>query len=94
MIRKNWLICYDIRDPKRLQRVAKSMMRWATRVQKSIFEANLADDELTTLRSDIAVEMKLSEDSARFYLICAACQSQTIRQGVAIVSNFEDFEVI
>ena len=33
------LIAYDIRDPRRLRRVARCLETWATRVQNSVFLA-------------------------------------------------------
>ena len=38
MVKKKWLIIYDIRNPRRLQKIAKLMAGYATRVQKSVFE--------------------------------------------------------
>ncbi|HQM85027.1 MAG TPA: CRISPR-associated endonuclease Cas2, partial [bacterium] len=43
MKNKNRLILYDIRDPKRLLRVAKIMENYGYRVQKSVFEV-ICDD--------------------------------------------------
>jgi len=36
---ETWLILYDIRNEKRLRRIAKLMERYGERVQKSVFEA-------------------------------------------------------
>lgn len=38
--RTNWLVMYDIRDEKRLIKVAKVAENYGTRIQKSLFELN------------------------------------------------------
>lgn len=47
----NFLIAYDIADPKRLKRVAKTMERFARRVQYSLFM-------FTGSRSDLESELR------------------------------------
>jgi CRISPR-associated protein Cas2 len=53
MKNKNRLVLYDIRDPKRLAKVAKIMENYGFRVQKSVFEVICNDSTLEKLRTDI-----------------------------------------
>ena len=41
-----YLVCYDIRDERRLKRVGKMMKDYGTRVQYSVFEVDLERDRL------------------------------------------------
>ena len=46
MAEKKWyLLSYDIRDPKRLRRAAKSILGRGTRVQYSVFRCRLSKAE-------------------------------------------------
>ena len=66
------LVTYDVATEtragqKRLRRVAKRCEAYGQRVQKSVFECTLDPVGLEKLKSDLAREIKESEDSLRFY---------------------------
>ena len=66
------LVTYDVATEtragqKRLRRVAKRCEAYGQRVQKSVFECTLDPAGLEKLKSDLAREIKESEDSLRFY---------------------------
>lgn len=48
-----YLICYDIREPKRLHKVASVLENHGIRVQKSFFQCDLGDEHLKSLRYDL-----------------------------------------
>lgn len=51
MKRDRHLVSYDIRDPKRLRLVAKTMHAFGTRMQYSVFVCDLSLQELIELKS-------------------------------------------
>lgn len=53
-MRKTFLICYDIRDPKRLRQVFKTMRNWGDHLQYSVFECQLTPGELVRCRAELA----------------------------------------
>ncbi len=63
---KKWLIIYDIRNPKRLQKVAKIMVAYAVRVQKSVFEMEATERMLNEVRGKVAAVMDPEKD----FLVC------------------------
>jgi CRISPR-associated protein Cas2 len=63
MARRRYLVAYDIRDDRRLRRVAGCMEGYGTRVQYSVFVSDLSDRELILMRGDLETLMKHSEDS-------------------------------
>ncbi len=70
---KMWhLIAYDIRDPKRLRRVAKKLEAYGTRVQYSIFRCRLDRSTLEKLRWELA-EIIADEDNLLVMPLCAQC---------------------
>jgi CRISPR-associated protein Cas2 len=73
-----WLICYDIRDNKRRQKLAKRLEQRCQRVQYSVFECPI--DEKTLLQQ---LErywlplLKQSEDSLRIYPLDKTAKQRT-----------------
>jgi CRISPR-associated protein Cas2 len=56
------MVCYDIRDPKRLRYVYKIMKGFGTAMQYSVFRCNLSPRKLQTLFSRIEDVIDKEED--------------------------------
>lgn len=68
------LITYDVKTEseegqRRLRRVAKVCEDYGQRVQKSAFECLVDPDQLVKLRAQLLKEIKVEEDSLRFYFL-------------------------
>lgn len=63
----DYLVVYDISDPKRLRRIAKAMESYGNRVQKSVFECNLSDNGFKALTRWANELLCPDVDSVRFY---------------------------
>lgn len=50
MRRSRLLVSYDVREPRRLRRVAKTMEAYGSRLQYSVFVCDLSARELVDLR--------------------------------------------
>ncbi|GAB4242617.1 MAG: hypothetical protein Kow00129_01260 [Thermoleophilia bacterium] len=59
-----YLVCYDIRHPRRLRRVHQVMKGYGEPWQYSVFFCRLRDLERVRLQSDLEQEMNLREDQA------------------------------
>ena len=62
MSRIRYLVSYDISDPKRLRRVARTLEGFGTRLQYSVFECALDDLRLQTLKSELQPHLNHQED--------------------------------
>lgn len=76
MERTFYLFAYDIAEPKRLNRIAKILESIGERVQDSVFEAYLTEEEVQRLLKKVRKIMKEEEDSLRIYVLCRACRSK------------------
>lgn len=65
----HWLIIYDIRDEKRLRRVARVAENFGTRVQKSVFEMEIDEKQLSRLRTEIQKIIE-DEDYVVYFNLC------------------------
>ena len=73
MSARRWsLVCYDIRDDRRLRRVAKLLEGHGTRVQYSVFRVRLTTKEEERLRWRLTQETEV-EDSWLIIPLCEAC---------------------
>lgn len=63
MARRRFLIAYDIREPRRLRRICKTMEEYGERLQYSVFICDLSRTELVHARRKVETEMNLNEDS-------------------------------
>jgi CRISPR-associated protein Cas2 len=68
------LVTYDVRTDtdggqRRLRKVAKICENYGQRVQKSVFECLVDPEQWTRLRNRLTEEVKIDEDSLRFYYL-------------------------
>lgn len=67
------LVAYDICDPKRLRKVAKTCEDYGIRVEYSVFECDLSDELFSELWSRLGDLIDAEEDALLAYRICGAC---------------------
>lgn len=61
-MRRCYLVCYDIRDARRLRRVHKTMKGYGEHWQFSIFFCVLKEIDRVRMQSALEAEMNLEED--------------------------------
>lgn len=89
------IVCYDIVENRVRARVARKLSAFVQRVQKSVFEGELADDRLDALRQMLLEEIDSTTDMVHIYYLCTRCVPATEVLGVGIyVESDEEDEVI
>lgn len=81
------LVAYDITDPKRLARVARICEDFGVRVQYSVFECHLDENEFTDFWLKLLFQIKDDEDRLVAYKIDARCAKQTMTAGAMVCSE-------
>ncbi len=76
-----YLVCYDISDERRLQRVAKVMEDYGTRVLYSVFECFLTPSEFEAMKKTVEAIMDELDDKVRYYKLCASCRRPFVHLG-------------
>lgn len=76
-----WLVIYDIRDARRLARIAKLMEQYGVRVQKSVFECMCEKAVIEKMRQQ-AKEILEKEDSLISISLCDVCWQKKMQYGV------------
>ena len=65
-MRNTFLVCYDIRDDKRLRQVFKTMRDYGDHLQYSVFECQLTPIDLAKCQHELGEIIKHNEDQVLF----------------------------
>ena len=65
-MRRTYIVCYDIADPKRLRNVFKKMRAWGDHIQFSVFECRLRKLDLVRLRAELSEIIHHDQDQVLF----------------------------
>lgn len=69
---KWWLVCYDVRDPKRLRKCARHMEGYGERVQYSVFRCWMTKEQVERLRWELT-ELLSPEDEVMLIPLSQTC---------------------
>jgi CRISPR-associated protein Cas2 len=81
------LVAYDITDDKRLHKVAKTCEDFGVRVQYSVFECRLDEDEFTDFWLRLLEVIHEDEDRLVAYKIDARSAKETLTAGTMVCSE-------
>ena len=66
------VVCYDIPDDKRRNRISDILEGFGERVQYSVFECDIKPEHLKKMKEKLTKVLK-SDDSVRYYYLCGEC---------------------
>lgn len=89
-----FLVCYDIAHDGRLRKVAKVMEGFGERVQRSVFECHLTENQFARLLKKVRAVMDETEDGLRVYRLCQACQKARQAFGIGKVFDPPDVFIV
>ena len=76
--RLRYLVSYDIANPKRLRRVARTLEGFGVRLQYSVFECPLDDVRLAELKAQLHPIMNHGEDQVLFVSLGPSARDATL----------------
>jgi CRISPR-associated protein Cas2 len=85
-----YLICYDIVDDRRRNKVAHLLEGYGLRVQKSVFESVLTPDQYQMLQKKLLKYLNAQEDQVRFYPLSPRYRKKVAIVGVQPVREVDD----
>ena len=85
------VVSYDIPDDRRRAKLAHALKDFGRRVQLSVFECLLKEDQVQRLKRRIERLTEPQEDSVRIYRLCGGCAPKVEVVGRGVLS--EDPEV-
>jgi CRISPR-associated protein Cas2 len=89
-----YVICYDISDDGRRGRVAHALLDFGSRIQESVFVANLDQELAGRMMERLAKLMESEQDRLHVFELCGACSGRTKALGRAELVEDREFYVI
>ena len=89
-----YVVCYDIADDDRRTRLAKALLDFGTRIQESVFVANLDDTLYVRMIERIKRNVEQNFDRVHVFHLCAGCEGKTETFGTAEVVEDPEFYII
>jgi CRISPR-associated protein Cas2 len=84
-MRRCYLVCYDVRDPKRLRHVYKTLKGYGEHWQYSVFFCVLKDIDRVRLQGDLETEMNQKEDQVIIFDLGA--NEKAARESATIIGQ-------
>ena len=84
-MRRCYLVCYDVRDAKRLRRVHKLMKAYGEPWQYSVFYCMLKDIDRVRLEDALRETVNLKED--QILIVDLGSNEDTVRRSAAILGQ-------
>lgn len=88
------MVCYDITDPKRLRKTAKTIENFGIRVQYSFFQCEMPPIKLEELKSRVLDIIDLETDNFYIYPLCEDCSGKAVVYGNKDVIKLQSFEIV
>ena len=71
------ILAYDIPNDRRRARLFKTLKRFGSPVQESVFEFHLNAGELLKLKRAVQTVIDPALDQVRYYQLCPTCHART-----------------
>jgi len=94
MARRHLVVSYDVTDDRARARLSKYLLGYFDRVQKSVFEGEIAEDKCAKMTADVARLVDQEQDSVRFYTLCPRCRAATDIVGTGTYVEPEEGDIV
>jgi len=75
------IVAYDVVSDRRRAKLARRLIDFLPRVQKSVFEGEIPDHRFRTLEKVLQDNIDPSTDSVRIYHLCSRCWGSVLEIG-------------
>jgi len=81
MAKRKYMVCYDVSDDKRRNKIVRELLKIGIRTQYSVFEAEITESQLEIVLSSIEKKIDKKEDSVIAYPLSEKSYKKVIRVG-------------
>jgi CRISPR-associated protein Cas2 len=89
-----YVVCYDIADDRRRNRVAMLLLDFGTRVQESVFVAHLDDELAERMWERLRGAVDRDWDKVHVFELCGACEGRTVVLGQGEVVHDPEWYIV
>lgn len=80
-MRRLWVVCYDVADDRRRQRLAQWLLGQGDRVLESVYECVWRADQLAAVRERLQALIDPGADALSLSPVCLACRGSAVADG-------------
>ena len=88
------VVCYDVVCDRRRGRLLKRLKGFLSHVQKSVFEGEVTEVRLVSMREKIVSVIDPTEDTVRIYHLCGRCIPATEVLGTGAYVETGDLDIV
>lgn len=88
------IVAYDIVDNRKRTRLAKVLSDYGSRVQKSVFECLIDEQQYLKMKTRVEQTIDPEVDSVRYYFLCKRCASNIQVSGWGPIHDDDKNDVI
>ena len=85
MARRHYLVCYDVSDDKRRNKVFKTLHAFGDHAQYSVFFCELSDQELVQLRTRLRAAIHHKEDQV--LIVDLGTNTRPLEEGIEVLGR-------
>ncbi len=82
-----YVVCYDIADDRRRERLAGALLDYGSRIQESVFAAHLDQELYERMMRRIGKIIDGASDRVHVIRLCQGCEDRVIALGLAEVKK-------
>jgi CRISPR-associated protein Cas2 len=89
-----YVVCYDLSDDRRRDRMARVLLDYGKRIQESVFAMNLDEELYDRMMVRVRREVDESWDRVHVFCLCKGCETRTVVIGQAELPRDPDFVIV
>jgi CRISPR-associated protein Cas2 len=82
-----FVVAYDISDDRRRLRLFKTLKRYGSAVQESVFECHLTTDQFIRMKHEIERVIDPRIDQVRYYDLCRQCAQKIQATSASLLTS-------
>ncbi|MCC6343675.1 MAG: CRISPR-associated endonuclease Cas2 [Bryobacterales bacterium] len=89
-----YVICYDVSDDRRRERIATALLDYGQRIQESVFLADLDAELFMRMKSRVEKLLDPLDDRIHIFTLCTVCSRKIVQLGRATLPVDSGFYVL
>lgn len=73
VMEKKYIIIYDIANNKHINKISSILLDYGIRIQKSVFEVHVHDENFRTMKMRLHSVINPAEDGIKIFQVCESC---------------------
>ena len=91
-----YLICYDLADDHKRDRMSKTLLNYGQRIQESVFAADLDEALAAQLIQKVTamMEPQRPDEKVHLFKLCKQCAESVVCLGAAEIHDDQEYYVV